>query len=242
MWNNIDYDRCLSFINCQLNPLANEPAGSELRPAVTISRPSGAGGHTVASLLAEYLQARLPGHVAWTVFDRNLVERVIEDHHLSKQVAQYLSEGHKSYLADIFEELFGLHPSSWTLVHQTAETIVHLARLGNVILVGRAANIVTASLDNVFHVRLVGSLARRLRRVQEVHHLTPAAAVEYVKREDRARRDYVKDNYHKDCDDPLLYHLVLNTDRVPYAEAAEMIGDEVVRRFNARFRTQAVAA
>jgi cytidylate kinase len=230
MRNNIGYERCLSFINCQLNPSGRGHSDSLIKPAITISRMAGAGGRTVAAKLAEYLQAHVPGHAPWTVFDRKLVEQVLEDHHLSRRVAEYMPENHKSMLTDIFEELLGLHPSSWTLVHQTAETILHLAQLGNVILVGRGANVITSKLDNVFHVRLVGLMEKRIERVQQLYEFDRHTAVEFIHREDKGRKRYLKEHLHEDIDNPLLYHLIINTDRIRYEDAALLIGDEVVRR------------
>lgn len=175
---------------------------------------TGSGGRTVAAQLAEYLQSHVPGHCHWTVFDRNLMEKVLEDHHLSKHIAEFLPEKHKSMLADAVEELLGLHPSSWTLVQQTTETILHLAQMGYVILVGRGANVVTRELENVFHVRLVGSLEKRTERVQQVYDLGQFDALEFLKNEDKGRKRYLKEHFGKDIDDPSLYHLVINTDRV----------------------------
>ena len=34
--------------------------------------------------------------------------------------------------------------------------------------------------------------------------------------------------FNREIDDPLLYHLVINTDLVPYEIAARMIGDAVL--------------
>jgi cytidylate kinase len=193
---------------------------------------AGSGGHTVASKLVDYLQNNVPGHAPWTVFDRNLVQKVLEEHHLSARIADYMPEKHKSMLTDIFEELLGLHPSSWTLVHQTARTILHLACLGNVILVGRGANVVTRKLPNVFHVRLVGSVDKRTAHVQRVYGFDQKAALEFVRREDKGRRRYVKEHLHEDIDNPALYHLVINTDLIGFDEATRLIGDEVIRRFH----------
>ena len=117
-------------------------------------------------------------------------------------------------------------------MHQTAETILHLAQMGNVILVGRGANVVTRELDNVFHVRLVGSVAKRIERVQQVYELDRPAAIEFITRKDKGRRRYLKEHYHEDIDDPLLYHLIVNTDRIRSEDAARLIGDEVIRRFH----------
>jgi len=232
MWKNIGLEQCRSFINCQLSSGGWARSDGLVKPAITFSRMTGAGGLTVADELAEYLQAKVPRHAPWTVFDRKLVEQVLEDHHLSKRVAEFMPENHKSMLTDIFEELLGLHPSAWTLVHQTAETILHLAQMGNVILVGRGASVVTRELDNVFHVRLVGSVAKRIERVQQVYELDRPAAIEFINRKDKGRRRYLKEHYHEDIDDPLLYHLIINTDRIRSEDAARLISDEVIRRFH----------
>ncbi|MGO8676141.1 MAG: AAA family ATPase [Limisphaerales bacterium] len=226
-------EQCMSFINCQLQPAGRRRWGQEgeERRAVTISRQSGAGGHTVAEELAAYLNEHAPkASCSWTIFDRNLVEKVLEDHHLPMRLAQFMPEDRISEMADTMDELFGLHPPSWTLVRNTAETILHLAQLGNVILIGRGANIITGRLDFVFHVRLVGSFDRRVANIQRYEGLSRKAAREFARREDRGRRRYVKKYFHKDVNDPLLYHIVINTDLVPDEEAAVMIGEAVVRQ------------
>ena len=241
MWKNIGVEQCLAFINCQLRSKGKgSPFEPAIRPAVTISRMTGCGGRSVAAKLAEDLQARAPVDCQWTVFDRNLMEKVLEDHHLPKRIAEFLPENHKPMLTDILEELLGLHPSSWTLVQQTTETIWHLAQMGYVILVGRGANVITKKLDNVFHVRLVGSLEKRTAHVQQVYDLGPHDALKFLKQEDKGRRRYLKEHFHEDIDDPSLYHLVINTGRIPHDEAARLIGDAVINRFRLGRRAEAV--
>lgn len=231
MWKNIGLEQCLSFINCQLGSVPRGGGASPIKPSITISRMAGAGGRTVAAQLAEYLQTKVPQPAPWTVFDRKLVEQVLEDHHLSQRVAGYMPENHKPMLADIFEELLGLHPSAWTLFHQTAETILRLAQMGNVILLGRGASVITSRLDSIFHVRLVGSLEKRVARVQLAYAFDRPTAIEFVNREDKGRRRYLKENLHEDIDNPLLYDLMINTDRIQCETTARLIGDEVIRRF-----------
>ena len=229
MWKNIGYEKCLAFINCQLGPQP-EPDEREIRPAITISRMTGAGGHAVAGKLVELLPARLPAPCGWTVFDKTLMERVLADHHLSTRVAKYQPENHQPFLRDALEEFLGLHPSSWQIVQQTAETIWQLAKMGYVILVGRGASVVTAKLDNVLHVRLVGSLERRIARVQEVYRLEPKAAAEFVKSEDKGRSRYLREQYERNIDDPLIYDLIINTDSVGYDGAAWLIREAVAEK------------
>jgi cytidylate kinase len=225
-------DKCLAFLDCQLDPkTAPAPRSTPLRyRTVTISRQSGSGGHVVAEKLAEFLQTNAPSEsCAWTTFDRNLVEKVLEDHHLPKRLAKFMPEDHVSDISDAMDELFGLHPSSWTLVEQTAETILRLAELGNVILIGRAASVVTAKLDHVFHVRLVSSMDKRAEYLQDLEKISTKAAIQMLRREDRGRARYVSKHYGADINDPLLYHLVINTERVGYEQAAIIIGNAMLR-------------
>jgi cytidylate kinase len=227
-------EQCRTFLNAQWQSAGKAAAAAEAgvpRRAVTISRQTGSGAHSVAEKLAAFLQTRSPkGACPWTVFDRNLVEKVLEDHNLPQRLAQFMPEDRVSEIADTMDELFGLHPPSWTLVHQTTDTILRLAELGNVILIGRGATVITSKLDYVFHVRLVGSLERRAKHIQEMDHLSKKAAMDRIRREDRGRKRYLKRYFDTDLDDPMLYHLVINTDLVPYEEAARIIADAVLER------------
>jgi hypothetical protein len=228
------FERCKAFIDCQLQAsgrLPAVPSSGERWRAVTISRQAGSGARLVGEALAEYLQPRSPeGACPWTLFDRNLVQKVLEEHHLPERMAKFLTEDRIPELQDTLDELFGLHPPSWTLVRQTAETILRLVELGHVIIVGRGGGIITRNLDYVFHVRLVGSLERRLKHVQDYHKMGKKEAEEFVEREDRGRRRYLKKYFGLEIEDPLLYHVVINTDLVSFKVAARMIGEAMLSR------------
>jgi len=227
-------ERALSFSNCQLQPGGAGQTARETdapRRAVTISRQTGSGAHIVAQNLAAYLHAHEPKDACpWAVFDRNLVEKVLEDHNLPQRLARFMPEDRASEITDIMNELFDLHPPSWTLVHKTTDTILRLAELGNVILIGRGATVITAKLPYVFRVRIIGSLEKRIKHVQELDHFTRPVARARILQEDRGRKRYLRKYFDADPDDPLLYHLIINTDDVPYEEAARIIGEAVLRR------------
>ena len=229
MNSNIDLAHCLTFINCQLKPAVTPSRStSSTYRAVTISREAGAGGHTLAEKLVQLLRSKEPEPARpWTVFDRNLVETVLQDHDLPARLAKFMPEDHVSEMSDTLDELFGLHPPSWELVRKTAETVLRLAALGNVVFIGRAANVITSRMDHVFHVRLVGSLERRVKRLQELDGADHAAALRRAQKEDVARRRYLKQFFGKSIDDPLLYHLTINTDRISLDQAAWMIFAEL---------------
>jgi cytidylate kinase len=119
-------------------------------------------------------------------------------------------------------------------VPKIAETVLHLADAGHVILVGRGANFITARMPNVFHVRLIASLPKRIERVRTSHGLTSEEATAFVRNEDRSRSRYVKEHFHKYVDDDLSYHLILNTDHISSADAAQLISEGARRCFSGR--------
>jgi len=227
------FERCHSFVNLHLQPRSGQIVREPEPPcrAVTISRQAGCGAAVVTQKLADYLQPLTPEDQSpWTVFDRNLVQRVLEEHHLASPVGKFMSEAWDSEFSDTLDELFGLHPPSLILIRQIADTVLRLVKMGNVIIIGRGANVVTAEVKSVFHVRLVASLETRVKRIQETNKLSRKDALTFVEREDRGRGKYLKHFYKKDIDDPLLYHLFINTDLIPYDMAARMIGDAVIER------------
>ena len=133
----------------------------------------------------------------------------------------------------IVEEVLGLHPSGWTLVQHTTKTILRLAGLGHVVVVGRGGTVITARLPNVFHVRLVAPLEMRIRRTGEYYHLNETEAAKFVREKDHARRRYVRRYFNAEIDDPTLYDVTLNTGRFGFARAAETIAQLALQHHHA---------
>jgi hypothetical protein len=228
----VDVDKKLErFLKCRLaeetslidvNPL-------RIRPSLTLSRQAGARANTIGKRLVQYLdQFDETADHGWAVVDQRLVAKVIEDHKLPDSVAQYLPEDVRNPVSDTLEEILGLHPSSWTLFHYTVQTIRKLCALGNVIVVGRGGNLVTGDFPNTFHVRLVGAVENRVRQAREGYGMNAAEARNWVKETDHARARYVKRHLDSDIDDPVGYHLVINTDRISDSLAARIIGDSLL--------------
>lgn len=236
-----ELDRCLSFIQCQMQPASAHAIlrHPSTKLAFTVSRQTGSGAWKIAKCLASVLERRCPIEgLPWTIFDRELVEKVLEDHHLPKKLAQFMPEDRVSAIDDMMQEFLGLHPPSWTLVDQTTETILKLAELGNVILIGRGASVITSRLLHVVHVRLIGSPYRRVERVRVQLGLEMKAAREFLEKADRGRERYLKDNFQADISNALLYDLVLNTDRMSCEDAADLIAEAGCRRLRAMMKEE----
>jgi hypothetical protein len=231
------FEKCVSYIDSQFQAAGSADALRADRcsnPAITISRETGAGAITVGEKLADYLNARSPdGPPAWTVFDKNLVEMVLEDHHLPKRLARFMPEDRCPEIEDIMAEVLGLRPPSWALVDQIVETMLRLAQRGKVILIGRGACVVTRKLKNILHVRLVGSWEKRVAQVQQFYGMDAHSAEAFIRKSDQGRRRYLQMYFHQHIDNPLLYHMVLNTDLLPFDDVARIIGDTVLQQFGA---------
>lgn len=214
------------FLSAHAKLRDKEKAERRERPFVTISRQAGAGGHTVGERIAELLNE--PGRKApWTLFDRQLVDVVIEKHNLPKNLSKYMNETGVNAFEDFVAELVGLHPASDTFIRKTNETILALAKMGNAIIIGRGANFVTRHLPGGFHVRLVGSRESRLRRMKDYYQLSEKESASQLKRTDEDRRDYIYDALGADVSDVLGYDCVLNTTRLTCDDAARMVAGHI---------------
>lgn len=203
------------------------------KPAITISYKIGTGAPQIAEELSRALQGMEdPCGETWEVFNQQLVERALREQRWPKKLAESITEEKRFFIDEIMDDLFSLRPPSWVLMPQVIQTTMNLAMSGHAILVGHGATIVTAELPNVFHVRLTGSLAKRIDRVQMSRGLTHDEAAKLVKTEDHKREKFLKAHFHTRPDKELLYDVTVNTDRVSTADAVAILFDGARRFFS----------
>lgn len=157
------------------------------------------------------------------------MDRVLTDHQLPQYLAKYLPEDRIPAIEDALLDIFGVHPPASKIIKQTTETLLGLAEIGNVILIGRAGNIATAKVPHVLHVRLIAPLEDRIERICRDHGKTPDAARSFCLAEEQARTRYVRTYFNADINDPTLYHLIINTSRMGCEETARIIGEQTLR-------------
>ena len=221
-------DLSKSYLFCQLK--RNEHTRSEsyhpgILPFITISREAGTGESAITNSLLEDLSVKqTAGELPWTLYDKDLIKRVVDDYHLIN-INGLLPEDKFSDIQTMFEELFGIHPTKREMAHNIAKSILKLADLGNVIIVGRGAFYITRHHKNGLHVRLIGSFQKRVKHMVEEYSLTLKQAEEYIRKEDSQRHDYVKKLFGVDLNDPHYYDLVINTDRVAPQEIIALIAE-----------------
>ena len=76
---------------------------------------------------------------------------------------------------------------------------------------------------SAIHVRLRAPLECRVAAYQREHIVDRHAAERAVKRDDHAKRAWVKTLYHVDIDDPRLFALVIDSSRLPVCRIVELL-------------------
>ncbi len=223
-------DLSKSYLFCQLqrnSDMRSEGYHPRFLPFITISREAGTGESDITNSLLEVLTKRqLPDECPWTLYDKELVKRVIEDYNISG-IKGLLPEKKFSDIQTIFEELFGLHPTKREMAYNISKSILKLADLGNAIIVGRGAFYITRHHHNGLHIRLIGSLQKRTKHMVEEYSLTLKQADEYIRKADLERYDYVKKLFGVDLNVPHYYDLVINTDKMTSQEIVAMVSAHV---------------
>ena len=107
--------------------------------------------------------------------------------------------------------------------HYVEATVLEMAARDDIVLVGLASTIILATMPHTLRVRVTASEARRAARVAQAQGSDRAVALDYVRESDRERAGRVRFLYHVDLEDPLLYDLVINTDRLEAPEGARIV-------------------
>jgi hypothetical protein len=98
-----------------------------------------------------------------------------------------------------------------------------MAARDNVVLVGLASTIILGKVPQALRVRVTAPARTRAARVEQGLGLTHEASIDYVHRTDTERAARVKFLYDVDWDDPLLYDLALNTERLDADSGARVV-------------------
>lgn len=195
---------------------------------ITISRQYAAGGSEVARLVAEAL--------GWTVIDDAFVDRLSERSDLSPDDVASLEERVPSFLERLaqssalsFPEYLASTPGAMEepgelkLAKLSRQLVSELGRRDRMVFVGRACAAVLARATDSLHVRLVASKAQRIRNAIERLGIPEADAAKILDTTDRNRERYHREFYGRDWSDPVLYHMVLNTELLGFDGAARLI-------------------
>ena len=114
--------------------------------------------------------------------------------------------------------------------------ILEMAVGDNVVLAGLSSAIVLRPISHALRVRANAPERIRADRVQQQQGLTREAALDHVRQTDHERAARVKFLYHVSVDDPFLYDIMVNTERLTADEGARLFQEALQQP---RFQTSA---
>ncbi|TFG68701.1 MAG: cytidylate kinase-like family protein, partial [Anaerolineales bacterium] len=93
----------------------------------------------------------------------------------------------------------------------------------NVVIVGRGGQAVLRDKPGVLHVRITAPQGARALRVKERDNIPFTQAIEMVHAKDQAAIDYLQRFFGINWENPLQYHLIINTGWWELEDATELI-------------------
>jgi cytidylate kinase len=175
---------------------------------VAISETAGSLGNEIGRRLADRL--------GYAFADREIIAKAAEEFGENVRDLRHGLEERPS----LWERLTDTQHRYRTYVESI---ILEMASADNAVLAGLASTIVLRPVSHALRVRTTAPERIRADRVEQQQGLTREAALGHVRQSDQERAARVKFLYHLNVDDPLLYDLVLNTDRMTADEGARLL-------------------
>lgn len=201
---------------------------------ITISRQFGALGGTLGARVAKRLGYKyfndqlikdVAKHVGASVKDVTLLEK-------KKRPSKLMSFLEKVVKVNIIERKRKFKPVDVKeYVEGIKEIVLRYYEQGNCVIIGRGSNYILQDKEDVIHLLLVASKQHRINALVNTFGFTREQAKKAIERADMIRNDFLYYfSQRENHDDPLLYTLCLNMDRLTLDEAEDIVVNLVKQR------------
>lgn len=177
-------------------------------PVIAISRQIASYGDEIAKELSKQF--------GYTFFDRKMLEADLLSRGITEKNLHKYDErkpGFIDSLARERDEYFDL----------LREAIYERAKAGNCIFIGRGAHAILKDVPSCYSVRLVAHEDVRIKRLMNEFNSTEKAAVALLRESDTNRSGFHKCFFNIEVDDPVQYHMFLNTAGITPEQGAKII-------------------
>lgn len=198
---------------------------------ITIARQFGAGGKTLGRWVAEKL--------GYELIDEELVEMVAKEANVSTEMADSVAEeaGNEGVLARMMSKLgpyrkgyveVAMEKSPGYLDGNLYISLLHkvipkVASQDNVVIVGRGAQYVLGDRQDTYHFLMLADMEYRIEFMMKYYNLDRKQAQIVVEKQSKRRLNLYRYFGRTDFDQPNLYHMVFNMNRVELEEAAQAV-------------------
>ena len=161
--------------------------------------------------------------LGWEFADRDIITKAAESFGEGVSELKHATE-EKPTLWDRFRQ------SQQRYATYVEATVLEIAARDNIVLVGRASTVILRDIRHALRARVIAAEQVRAQRIEQDLGLTPEAALESVRQADHDLAARVRYLYHLDWNEPSLYDVVLNTERLNVERAVavlrEMLTDQ----------------
>lgn len=177
---------------------------------LTISRKLGSGGDQIAQKVAETLGYKL--------VDKDFIGAVLEEYGLVEFDREY------DHLPSIWERL-DLEKSERreVLVNMLDRVVCAVARLDDVVILGRSGYVILKEFVNVLNIRVQAPLAYRAMQIAAEQDISLPKAEEIATQNDKVRANFVETYYGIDWEDCSPFDIVVNMEKLPADFTAESL-------------------
>lgn len=194
------------------------------KPVVTVSHDYGSGGRDIAKSLADAFGV--------PCYDRQLVDAIAASSGIDAELLARLDEQAQMHWTQWLYGFKSLHRLEQAQYYRHLVNLcLNILQSGGVI-VGRGAHIILAN-HRVFRLRLVGSLEHCAARIASREHIEFSLAREKASQANQGKQQFIWDYFQQQLDDPRLFDLVINSDRLEIDRQLPMLVD-AIRSFDAR--------
>jgi cytidylate kinase len=177
---------------------------------ITISRQVAALGDEVATALAQKL--------GYKFIDRKYIENRIVELGFPEEKMKKYDERKPGFFASLVKDR-----DEYLDYLQTA--ILETAREGNCILIGRGSFVVLENVPNLIAVRFVANDEIREKRLMNEFNWNKKQAQARISESDENRKGFHKNFFNIEPDNPVNYHVTLNTGILDVEEAASAVAN-----------------
>ena len=185
---------------------------------ITLGRQHGSNGHDIAKALAAEL--------GYHCYDKEIVDRAAENSNFSREVFNSYDEKRVSSYIVPSPHYFGMNEGfrmNIKIASAQFDAIRKLADEGDGIFVGRCADYVLRTRDDVVRVFIKADMPFRIKTIMERKNLNEDQAKKLIKEVDKDRSSYYKyytDQIWGDCE---YYDLCIDSSRTGVDGAVQVI-------------------
>jgi cytidylate kinase len=199
---------------------------------ITIRGQLGSGAPEIAKLVAgtlgyQYVDREIITRVAFRIqfSEEGIARKEMPAANLSGRIVEAINS---AYPPNISRE--PTHEPGWEFplsdkdyLETLEEVLLALARNGSIVIRGRGSQFILKDFPDSLHILTVAPLDLRIRRISESSGKNNEMARKEISLFDSSRREFIKRYFKANLEDPVNYDLVLNTGRIYYEKAADLI-------------------